>query len=180
MRHSYDSALPSFKISCHVSLFTAFSLAVSVSSMPSSFSSFIAFPTQVAIGLPGGLLTVLGNSFKAGCAGASSGSLSRCPSQLSLLFLMILLQGHSTPNQSNFRQCPTWPTQKILKKIILHPLPEKLLYSDFQLNRSNTFRDTAYWKLKHFLVILKIAVLVNFAEPYLQKYLHYNAETYSP
>ena len=86
MRHSYDSALPSFKISCHVSLFTAFSLAVSVSSMPSSFSSFIAFPTQVAIGLPGGLLTVLGNSFKAGCAGASSGSLSRCPSQLGLLF----------------------------------------------------------------------------------------------
>ena len=87
--------------------------------------------------------------------------------------------GHSTPNQPNFWKCPTWPTQKILKKFMLHPLPEKLLYSDFQLNRSNTFRDTAYWKLKHFLVILKIAVLVNFAEPYLQKYLHYNAETYS-
>ena len=63
---------------------------------------------------------------------------------------------------------------------MLHPLPEKLLYSDFQLNRSNTFRDTASCKLRHFLIILKIAVLVNFAEPYLQKYLQYNAETYSP
>ena len=90
-----------------------------------------------------------------------------------------MLLGHSMPNQPNFWKCPTWPTQKILKKIMLHPLPEKLLYSDFQRNRSNTFRDMVSWKLKHFFGILKIAVLVNFAEPYLQKYLHYNAETYS-
>ena len=37
-------------------------------------------------------------------------------------------QGHSMPTQP---MVPTWPTQKILKKFMLHPLPEKLLYTDF-------------------------------------------------
>ena len=64
--HAHDvSALPRITICCQTSLSSAFSVAVSISLIVLMYSSFITFPTQVEIGLPGGLFTGLRNSFNA-------------------------------------------------------------------------------------------------------------------
>ena len=68
-----------------------FNLFVSFTFRPSPPRSLSMRLNQVSCGLPLGFFTGLSASYRARLAGVSSGSLSKCPSQINLLLLISLL-----------------------------------------------------------------------------------------
>ena len=70
---------------------TFFNLFVSFTFRPCPPRSLSMRPNQVSFGLPLGFFTGLIASCRARLAGVSSGSLSKCPSQLNPLLLIYLL-----------------------------------------------------------------------------------------